>query len=112
MATYIAGSDITITRQEGDTADLQIFVPSVIDISTFDIHFSVFTYAGTLLFKKELTDWVKDGQLITANITEGDTVAAAGNHRWELEISNPTNIYTIGRGNFVIKKQLIKDRRH
>ena len=111
MATYLKAPAITIKRQEGDTPDLEMEITGI-DISTFDIYFAVFRKNGEQLIEKKLTDWVKDGQFITAHFSEADTKGKAGRHDWEMEIVNESTIITICGGNFIIDGQLIKTSRH
>ena len=102
MASYIIKQEITIERQEGDTSDLEILVPEVLDMATYEPTFYVIDRAKNKLITKLPADFVIDGQTITTNFAIGDTAGKVGKYRWQLEISNGTNTYTIGRGNFVI----------
>jgi hypothetical protein len=111
-ASYIA-SEITITRQEGDTGSVIFTVPEVIDLPTFTVvKFHVFR-SGVTFIHKELDDSSGDltvvDQVITIDLWEEDTQGYKGTNRWELEISgNPDDeIITIGKGEFIIVKERI-----
>jgi len=112
MATYLIANEITITRQEGDTADIEFELDEVLDISTLNPYFSVQTYKGIEILTKEPADFLKIGQELTCFITEEDTKGKAGNYRWELELVNGSTVITVGRGDFIIVKELITETRH
>lgn len=110
MATYLIGSEIHISRQEGDTADIVLVVPSVLDLSNFtEVKFQVKNATKTIISKSltGTTISVSD-QTITIPLLTTDTKSKPGVHRWELEISNDTpEVITIARGNFTIVKEII-----
>ena len=94
MATYLIKSEKHFTRQEGDSADVEIIVPEIIDMGNYDAHFVA-------------VDISIQGQRITIPILPADTKGKTGKHRWELQINSTENIYTIGRGFFYIVSELI-----
>lgn len=110
MATFLIKREITITRQEGDTADVVIVVPEVINMANYDARFSVKDSNGRTVFdkKSENAELTISGQTITIPLLIADTKRKAGKHRWELQITNATEVITIGRGVFVIVNELIK----
>ena len=110
MATYLIKREITITRQEGDTADVVIVVPEVINMENYNARFAVKDNIGKTVFEKnsENSEMTITGQTITIPLLVADTKKKAGKHRWELQISNETEVITIGRGVFVIVNELIK----
>jgi hypothetical protein len=110
MATYLIKREITITRQEGDTADVVIVVPDVIDMGNYEAHFSVKDNSRRTVMNKETgngTAYVS-GQTITIPLAATDTKNKPGKHRWELQLTNETEVITIGRGNFVIVNEIIR----
>lgn len=110
MATFIIGSEINISRQEGDTADIVFTVPSILNLDLFtEVKFQVKNATKTI-FSKSLTDnnLTVLSQTITIPLAVADTANKTGTHRWELEISNDTpEVITIAKGNFTIIKQSI-----
>jgi len=114
MATYLISSEITITRQEGDTADIVFTGPgaSVIDFTNYtEVTFAVKTNGQTAVFEKSISEGTisKNEQVITIPLLSADTKGKAGTHRWEMQISNATpEIITIGKGRFVITSEIIK----
>lgn len=108
MTTYIIKADITIIRQEGDQADIQILVPDVLSLTGATIKFAVKTNGGRTVLYKNTDDMTIVGQLITIPLEPEDTKNKAGSHRWEIEISNSDIApVTIGRGDFILVKELI-----
>lgn len=111
----ILAAEIAIKRQEGDTSDLVINVPSAFDPASYNIHFEVFK-SGKGIFKKinhgATQDWSISGQDITARIKEIDTKGHPGRWRYELELWDTNSVNTILRGEFEIVPQMIKERRH
>lgn len=111
MATYLIKKEYDITRQEGDTADVVIVVPDVIDMQNYDVQFSVKSNMGVTIFDKKTADGTITvaGQTITIPLLATDTKDNPGKYRWELQISNNTpEVITIGRGVFLIVRELIK----
>jgi hypothetical protein len=112
MNSYLA-TEITITRQAGDTGSIVFTVPVLIDLPDFtEVKFQVFK-GGITIIDKRLTDSVAEltvsGQTITIELWEDDTQGYVGTGKWECEISgNPDDeIITIGKGDFVIVKERI-----
>lgn len=110
--SYIA-TEISITRQEGDTGSIIFTVPAIIDLPEFTVvKFYVFR-SGTAVITKELGDSSGTlnvaGQTITIDLESDDTKGYKGTNKWELEISgNPDGeIITIGKGDFVVIKEQI-----
>jgi len=114
MATYLYGSLITITRQEGDTADLVFTVPDSLSMTPFtEVKFQLnkgLTGSTMRWIKKlSLAEMTVALQVITIPLNAADTTGYSGNNNWELEVSNATpTIITIGKGTFVITKEIIK----
>ena len=110
MATFLIKREITITRQEGDTADVVIVVPDVINMTNYQARFSAKDSNGRTVFdkKSENAELTISGQTITVPLLIADTKRKAGKHRWELQITNENEVITIGRGVFVIVNELIK----
>jgi hypothetical protein len=115
MATYLIKAEKTITRQEGDTADIVLVVPVALDMDLYpDVIFWVVDTEGTKIMEKNSMDsdpaiTVTD-QTITIPITISDTTGHPGEFRWELQIGNDTpEVITIGRGDFIIVEQIITD---
>lgn len=110
MATYLIGSEITIKRQAGDTADIVFTVPSILDMSQFtEVKFQVGN-SSSVVISKALSEGELSvsGQVITIPLLAADTKnRAGGSNNWELEVSNETEIITIGRGTFEIMRELI-----
>lgn len=109
MATYLIKSEKTITRQEGDSADLGIIVPEALPLTApVSAKFVVKDVTGRTLITKTSPDAITiSGQNITLAFQPSETKSKSGTHRWELEITTAGNTYTIGRGNFIIMKELI-----
>jgi len=112
MATYLK-TDVEITRQEGDTADIVFVVedaPTGISLTGFtEIIFAAF-HRGTEIFRKTLSGATLSvlSQTITIPLLVADTKGYAGDCDWELEISNSTPlVYTIAGGTLIIKKERI-----
>jgi hypothetical protein len=98
-----------IIRQEGDTSMLQFYVPADILLDGFEARFGVFKKNGDLLFVKNGSI---SGQIIYFEIDAVDTLHKVGTHLWELEIRKYIpryEVYTIGKGDFEIHKQLLKN---
>lgn len=104
MATYLIANEIDITRQEGDTADIVFTVPVSMSLSGATVIFQVLDNKGNVLIEKTPTP---AGQNITVLLEPTDTKGHYGNKRWELEITKTGNIYTIGKGDFIIVKEQI-----
>lgn len=106
MATYLISREITITRQEGDTADIVVTVPSTLSMTGKTARFQVRDSGNRVIINKE-DEIAIVGQGITILLAANDTARHAGKHRWELEVSDANGPITIGRGDFIIVKQLI-----
>lgn len=112
IQSYIA-TEITITRQEGDTGSVVMIVPDAIDLSAFTVvKFCVFR-SGVMIIDKELNDSSGDltvsDQTITVILNEEDTQGYKGTNYWECEISGNPNeeIITIGKGEFIVLRERI-----
>jgi hypothetical protein len=98
-----------IIRQEGDTSMLEFHVPADILLTGFEARFGVFKKNGDPLFVKNGSI---SGQIIYFEIDAVDTLHKVGTHLWELEIRKyipRDEVYTIGKGDFEIHKQLLKN---
>jgi hypothetical protein len=105
MSTYLISSEKTITRQEGDDADLVITVPALYSMTGATVIFEVQDAKGTVIFRKTPTPAL---QVITITFDAVDTKGYSGNRRWELQCTKSAKITTIGRGDFIITKEMIK----
>jgi hypothetical protein len=111
MATYIIDREISITRQEADTADVVFTVPDMIDMSLYPtVKFQVSNSMRTAILKKSTDEnsLAIEAQIINVPLLPVDTHGKSGTFRWELEISNANETITIGRGIFVVIPQLIR----
>lgn len=106
MATYLISREIAIVRQEGDAADIAVTVPAELSMTGKTARFQVRDSGNRVIINKD-DEIAIVGQAITIVLAPDDTARHAGNHRWELEVSDANGPITIGRGNFTIVKQLI-----
>lgn len=104
MATYLINSEKTITRQEGDDADIVITVPVAFSLTGATVIFQVEDAKGNIIFTKTPTPV---GQVITITLDAVDTKGHYGNRRWELQVTKSGKITTIGRGDFIIVREMI-----
>lgn len=107
MATYLISREKTITRQEGDVADIVITVPALLSMTGKTAHFAVADNGGRNVINKE-KDISIDEQVISIVLKPEDTSRKAGKYRWELEVKDANGPITIGKGDFIIVKQLIR----
>lgn len=108
MPTFIVRKETTITRQEGDVADVVFVVPKVLSMTGRTARFGVFNSAGTAIFEHETPDPITiASQTITVPLLPVDTTGHSGSHRWELEVNDDDGPITIGRGTFIITPQLL-----
>jgi hypothetical protein len=109
MATYNTARDISLRRQEGDSSDLTVIVPTLLDMKGATVRFQVKDIAGRLLIDKSTLQSTifLEGQTIHLQFDPTDTKRRSGIHRWELEVTISGSIYTIARGSFEIVKELI-----
>jgi hypothetical protein len=109
MTTYLIKAQITITRQEGDTADIVITVPALLSMTGYEAQFKVYNTAGQAVLSKASPATITvDGQIITIPLLAADTKGKPGTHKWELQIAKTGSVITIGKGQFVIVSELIK----
>lgn len=110
MTTYLIKREISITRQEGDTADVVVVVPEILDMNSYSAQFQVRDTNRRTLFNKSSEDGTIQisGQTITIPLLPEDTKNRPGKHRWELQIASQTQLITIGRGNFSIIHEIIR----
>lgn len=106
MATYLISREITITRQEGDAADVVVTVPATLSMTGKTARFQVRDSGNRVIINKE-DEIAIVGQGITILLDPEDTARHSGRHRWELEVRDANGPITIGRGDFIIVKQLI-----
>ena len=109
MVTYNIARGIALRRQEGDSSDLKVIVPTLLDMTGATARFQVKDSAGRLLIDKStLQSTVSlEGQTIYMRFAPADSNRRAGVYRWELVVTIAGNIYTIARGSFEIIKELI-----
>lgn len=111
MATYLIKSEKSITRQEGDTADIVFVIPDIFDLSLYKFDFRVYDANNRTLISKNTVaaGIIKNQQTITIPLLVTDTKGKSGKHGWELEISNDMpEVITIGKGPFIILSERIK----
>lgn len=104
MTTYNISRELPIFRQEGDSSDLQINVPEVLNMAGFTARLQVRSQADKLILSKTITP---QGQSLLFDFTPEDTRLKSGTHRWELEVMMGERVITIGRGPFEIVKKII-----
>lgn len=104
MTTYNISRELPIERQEGDSSDLTINVPPVLDLTGFTARFQVRSLSDKLILSKSVTP---QGQTLLFEFTPEDTRLKPGSHRWELEVTQGERVITIGRGPFEIIKKII-----
>ena len=109
MPTYLVKTKYKITRQEGDTADIGFIVPDVIDMTGRKVLFQVRDESDNLRIEKTDTAGITvTGQGIIVDLSPADSTGNDGIHNWELQVMNPESTITIGKGQFVILKQVAK----
>lgn len=104
MSTYLIAAEKTITRQEGDDADIVIIIPDEFSMTGATVIFQVEDTKGNVIFTKTPTPAL---QIITITLAAGDTKGKYGNKRWELQVTKDSKITTLGRGDFIIVKEMI-----
>jgi len=108
MATYLIAREITITRQEGDVADIVITVPAILSMTGRTVKFEVRNANGSVQLAKTGSSLTVTGQIISIPLLPADTEGKPGKFTWECEISDANGPITIGKGAFVIVKTDIK----
>jgi hypothetical protein len=110
MPTFLVERPITITRQEGDLADIVFTIPAILDTADYGIRFSVKDDKGRTVLKKDTAenDITVQYQKVTIPLLPADTKGKPGNHKWEVEIYKDNGPITIGYGPFAITPELIK----
>jgi hypothetical protein len=110
MATYLVRAQKTITRHEGDIADISFIVPEILSLTGYGVRFHVKDSSGRSIMRKDTADGTITVAGQTANIAllPADTKGKAGTHKWEAELYNQSGPITIGYGPFVINAELIK----
>ena len=104
--TYIILKEITISRQEADTASLVFEVPEVLPIASRTITFQVIDRKKEVILEIAGAQWYKEGQIISATLNPADTDGLAGRHRWALIAQDSNTRYNIGAGPFTIIPKL------
>lgn len=108
MNSYVITERVTVTRQEGNTGSLGFIVPAVLNPALFTIKLQVWTATNKSAILFEKTSWTVTGQTITTPMAAVDTKGYAGTHKWEMQFTSLTEVITVGKGDFVIIKELIK----
>ena len=105
MATYLKGKSDPITRQEGDTADIEVSIPDILNCIEATLQFKVVRYGVTIISKTiSMTS-----QTATIPLNPLDTKGYAGVHEYEIEITTVDGkIVTVARNKFIIDSELIK----
>ena len=107
MATYLIAREITITRQEGDVADIVITVPAALSMTARTPVFQVRDTSNRAIINKTTPAITVQAQVINIPLLPADTKGKPGKHRWELQVTDTNGPVTIGRGNFEIIKEII-----
>jgi len=108
MATFIIAQEVTITRQEGDLADLVLVVPDILPLTGRTAKFRAEKIDGTAFIEKQSPDIVMLLQVITIPILPADTDGNSGKHRWELKVYDAqNNPITIGKGVLYVLKKMM-----
>lgn len=108
MSTYLIKSEKTITRQEGDVADIVITVPALLSLSGMTAKFQVSDNSHKIVISKLDDDIAINDQVINIPLLPEDTEGFAGKFRWELQVVNEDGPITIGKGPFNITGTDIK----
>lgn len=110
MPTYLVERAITITRQEGDLADVIFTIPDILNTTGYDIRFSVKDNNGRNVIKKDTAEnnITVQEQMVTILLFPADTKGKPGTHKWEAELYKADGPITIGYGAFVITPELIR----
>lgn len=109
MATYIP-ANIDLVRREGNTFDIVITFPTILDLSTFTEIKLQIKNASVLFIEKLFSNGtiIRDGQKIIVNFTENDTLGKSGEHKWEVELRNDIpEVITVCYGKINIVSKLI-----
>ena len=104
MASYLIEQEETITRQEGDVADIEITVPDLLPMTAKQVHFQVFDPNGRRIIDKPVGSISIVGQVITIPLYPLDTLNHSGKNTWELKIYDQSGPVTCGKGMFQIVK--------
>jgi hypothetical protein len=106
MPSYIVKKQITIRRQMGDTGDIVFNVPIILPITSREVSFTVKDSRGYLVFDKNTQNGsiLKSAQTIAIALVVADTLNHSGSHHWELKLTAPSEVITIGKGIFDILK--------
>jgi len=107
--SYIIKNEIEIRRQEGDTGNITIIIPEQIDLDGMVPILHVVDRKLNTIFKKEDSDWSINDQTISCSLLPTDTRGKSGNHKWELQLQSLNEVITVGRGNFLIIKEIITE---
>jgi len=117
MATFIVDETITITRKEGNTADIEILLGEEMELEGNEVVMQVYDKTNRLVFEKTNADWTRDdytanpddpadfsGTIIRCLLSREDTNNKPGNHFFELYLTNAKRNphYIIAEGPFVI----------
>lgn len=104
MATYLIKSEKSITRQEGDSADIIVNVPALFPLVGASVRFGVYDNSGIRKIYKSGDAITIEAQKITIPLLPADTKGLPNSLVWEMEVEIAGNVYTIGRGKFIIIK--------
>lgn len=108
MTTYLIRREKTLTRQEGDVADIVITVPAIISMTGRTAKFQVRDKYNKVIITKSGNGLTVNGQVITIPLLPADTEGKGEKNRWELEVINSSGPITIGKGPFFITGTDIK----
>ena len=117
MASYIITEEQEITRNEGDSNDVELSIASdVINLDLypnckFQVRYESDVERTMALVISKATGGngvVISGQSVTVTIDPSDTTGKAGSgYRWEIQFDDGTDIYTIMRGPFILDREII-----
>lgn len=106
MPSYIVKKQVTIRRQMGDTGDIVFNVPIILPLAGREVSFTAKDSRGDRVFDKNTLNGsiLISGQTINIGLIVSDTINHAGSHHWELKLTAPSEVITIGKGIFDILK--------
>ena len=106
--SYLVSAEITITRMEGDTGSIVFTIPATFDPANYTVKFQMRNDSNTLLIDKSTGSGITAVlQVVTVALAAVDTTDRDGTNRWELQLSDGTDIITIGNGPMIIRKETV-----
>lgn len=108
MSTVLVAKKINISRQEGDTADVEMIIPDGFDMTAYSGLFQVYNSHRDCIITKTTAGnggITIDGQKILVKLDEKDTDGFGGTHSWFYRILKEGVRLTIGKGQFIIIRE-------